>query len=108
MKPKNVQNNQLLTVQEQYLRKHKNHHRQVAFLRIFLLGVFLLLWEVSADYRWIDSFFFSSPHSRPVSDTAVDRALSSDAYWHYFIRNHFKFPVSIHDQSSVCHLVVVL
>ena len=62
MKPKNVQNNQLLTVQEQYLRKHKNHHRQVAFLRIFLLGVFLLLWEVSADYRWIDSFFFSSPH----------------------------------------------
>ena len=51
-----------LTVQEQYLRKHKSHHRQVSFLRFFLLGIFLLLWEVSADLDWIDSFFFSSPH----------------------------------------------
>ena len=108
MKPKNVQNNQLLTVQEQYLRKHKNHHRQVAFLRIFLLGVFLLLWEVSADYRWIDSFFFSSPHRVVLCLIQLWTERSSDAYWHYFIRNHFKFPVSIHDQSSVCHLVVVL
>ncbi len=61
MKPKNVQNDHPLTVQEQYLRKHKNHHRQVAFLRIFLLGIFLILWEISADAYWIDSFFFSSP-----------------------------------------------
>ena len=53
---------QPLTVQEQYLRKHKSHHRQVSFLRFFLLGIFLLLWEVSADLDWIDSFFFSSPH----------------------------------------------
>ena len=49
MKPKNVQNDHPLTIQEQYLRKHKNHHRQVAFLRIFLLGIFLILWEISAD-----------------------------------------------------------
>ena len=51
---------QPLTVQEQYLRKHKSHHRQVSFLRFFLLGIFLLLWEVSADLDWIDSFFFES------------------------------------------------
>ena len=56
------QTKQPLTVQEQYLRKHKSHHRQVSFLRFFLLGIFLLLWEVSADLDWIDSFFFSSPH----------------------------------------------
>ena len=56
------QTKQPLTVQEQYLRKHKSHHRQVSFLRFFLLGIFLLLWEVSADLGWIDSFFFSSPH----------------------------------------------
>ena len=43
---------QPLTVQEQYLRKHKSHHRQVSFLRFFLLGIFLLLWEVSADLDW--------------------------------------------------------
>jgi len=61
MKLKNVQNDHPLTIQEQYLRKHKNHHRQVAFLRIFLLGIFLILWEISADAYWIDSFFFSSP-----------------------------------------------
>ena len=53
--------NMTTDVQEQYLRKHKNHHRQVAFLRIFLLGIFLILWEISADAYWIDSFFFSSP-----------------------------------------------
>ena len=34
------QTKQPLTVQEQYLRKHKSHHRQVAFLRIFLLESF--------------------------------------------------------------------
>ena len=56
------QTKQPLTVQEQYLRNHKSHHRQVSFLRFFLLGIFLLLWEVSADLDWIDSFFFSSPH----------------------------------------------
>lgn len=55
------QTKQPLTVQEQYLRKHKSHHRQVSFLRFFLLGIFLLLWEVSADLDWIDSFFSPVP-----------------------------------------------
>ena len=31
------QNDQIMTVQEQYLKKHRNHHRQVSFLRFFLL-----------------------------------------------------------------------
>ena len=63
MKPKNVQNNHPLTVQEQYLRKHKNHHRQVAFLRIFLLGVFLILWEISADCHTGSTVSFSPAHA---------------------------------------------
>ena len=62
MKPKNVQNNQLLTVQEQYLRKHKNHHRQVAFLRIFLLGIFLILWK-SVQMHTGSSVSFSPAHA---------------------------------------------
>lgn len=109
MKPKNVQNDHPLTIQEQYLRKHKNHHRQVAFLRIFLLGIFLILWEISADAYWIDTVsFFQPTQSRPMSDTVVDRAISSDAYRHYFIRNHIKFPFSVRYQSPARHPIVVL
>ena len=68
---------QPLTVQEQYLRKHKSHHRQVSFLRFFLLGIFLLLWEVSADLDWIDSFtrgyfpVFSSTHLRALTNASI-------------------------------------
>lgn len=70
MKP---QNDQSLTIQEQYLCKHKRHHRQVSFLRFFLLGIFLLLWEISADFGWIDSFFFfQSSQSRAVSVGIMD------------------------------------
>lgn len=54
-------NKQTLSKQEQFIKEHKRHHLQIASFR-FLLFVFLLvLWEVSADLGWIDSFFFSSP-----------------------------------------------
>lgn len=49
------------TIQEQYVMEHHRHHRQVTFLRIFLLLAFVGLWEFAADLHWIDSFFFSSP-----------------------------------------------
>ncbi len=74
MRPK-MYKKQPLTVQEQYLRKHKSHHRQVSFLRFFLLGIFLLLWEVSADLDWIDSFFFSSPTESFLCLRIMDRAV---------------------------------
>ena len=108
MKPKNVQNDHPLTIQEQYLRKHKNHHRQVAFLRIFLLGIFLILWEISADAYWIDSFFFSSPRRVVLCLIQLWTERSSDAYRHYFIRNHIKFPFSVCCQSPARHPIVVL
>ncbi|MBR1852627.1 MAG: ABC transporter permease [Lachnospiraceae bacterium] len=50
-----------LTRQERFMRQHKSHHRQVAFLRLLLLVLFLIVWEVSARTGAIDSFFFSSP-----------------------------------------------
>ena len=40
--------------------------------------------------------------------TVVDRAISSDAYRHYFIRNHIKFPFSVCCQSPARHPIVVL
>lgn len=99
---------QPLTVQEQYLRKHKSHHRQVSFLRFFLLGIFLLLWEVSADLDWIDSFFFSSPHRVILCPWRImDRAVPSDAYRYHTVRNDPEFPAGIFRQSSVIHSAVV-
>lgn len=50
-----------LTRQELFMRQHKSHHRQIAFLRLLLLVLFLIAWEVSARTGAIDSFFFSSP-----------------------------------------------
>ena len=50
-----------LTKQEEFIRKHKRHHHEIASWRTFLFVLFLVLWEVSADKGWIDSFFFSSP-----------------------------------------------
>lgn len=50
-----------LTRQEEFMRKHRHHHHMITFLRILVFVLFLILWELSADLGWIDSFFFSSP-----------------------------------------------
>ena len=51
----------LLSAQEIYIQKHRQHHHRVTLLRFLLLFAFLGLWEFSADTGLIDSFFFSSP-----------------------------------------------
>lgn len=50
-----------MTLQEQYIRKHKRRHRMIALARFCIIAVFLLLWETSANTGLIDPFFFSSP-----------------------------------------------
>lgn len=50
-----------LTRQEEFIRKHRRHHHEIASWRTIIFVLFLVLWEVSADLKWIDSFFFSSP-----------------------------------------------
>lgn len=55
------QKNNDLTAQEKFMEGHKKLHRQIFSARILLLSGFLILWEISADLGWIDSFFFSSP-----------------------------------------------
>ncbi len=50
-----------LTRQETFLQEHKRHHHFVTGWRLLLFAGFLILWEVSANAGWIDSFFFSSP-----------------------------------------------
>lgn len=49
------------TRQELFMRQHLRHHRQISLLRLLLLVLFLILWEVSSRIGAIDSFFFSSP-----------------------------------------------
>lgn len=50
-----------MTKQEEFVRNHRRHHHEIASWRAVIFILFLVLWEVSADLKWIDSFFFSSP-----------------------------------------------
>ena len=50
-----------LTRQEEFIRKHRRHHHEIASWRTLIFVLFIVLWEVSANQKWIDSFFFSSP-----------------------------------------------
>lgn len=50
-----------LTKQEEFMRRHRRLHHEIALWRALAFALFLALWELSADLRWIDSFFFSSP-----------------------------------------------
>ena len=50
-----------LTKQEEFVKKHRRHHHEIASWRTVIFVFFLVLWEISADLKWIDSFFFSSP-----------------------------------------------
>jgi len=52
---------QELTKQEEFVKMHRRHHHEIASWRTILFVLFLVLWEVSANLKWIDSFFFSSP-----------------------------------------------
>lgn len=74
---KNRNSPQELTAQELYLKKHKKHHHSITCVRLFLLLLFLGIWELCADLSVIDSFFFSSP-SRVLScflSMVADRSL---------------------------------
>ena len=50
-----------MTLQEQYIRKHKRYHRMISLARLCIIVIFLLVWEISANTGLIDPFFFSSP-----------------------------------------------
>lgn len=50
-----------LSKQEKFVRDHRHYHHKVSACRFFIFAFFLLLWEISADMGWIDTFFFCSP-----------------------------------------------
>ena len=44
-----------------YLEKQARHRYLIRFLRIILIFLLLVLWEIAANLGWIDAFIFSSP-----------------------------------------------
>lgn len=52
--------------QRLYMKKIKQHRNRVLFIQIFLLILFIVLWELASKAGWINAFIFSSP-SRMVT-----------------------------------------
>lgn len=69
-----------LTTQEQFVKSHHRHHRQIASWRFLLLIGFLIIWEVCANTGIIDSFFFSSP-SR-VCSLFLEKCMDGSIFYH--------------------------
>lgn len=46
---------------EEYLKSIKKEKFKVVFFRVAILFTFIALWEIAADYKWIDPFLSSSP-----------------------------------------------
>ena len=46
--------------QQEFIAKEIRHRRQVVIVRLMLLVLLLALWELAADFGWINSFIFSS------------------------------------------------
>ena len=53
--------NETSSLQSAFLKKHRQHHHLVLFLRLLGCILFLGLWEISTRLSWIDSFIFSCP-----------------------------------------------
>lgn len=53
--------NQMSREHELYLKKIKLKKREVVIARIVILLGFIILWQIAADFKWIDPFLTSSP-----------------------------------------------
>lgn len=49
--------------QKEYIKQQKKKKYSIFVSRVFILIVFLVLWELASDFDWIDSFYFSSPYA---------------------------------------------
>lgn len=69
--------NELSANQISFLRAHKKKHRHIFISKLCILIAFLGLWELTADFGIIDSFFFSSPSRvlRLLFDMVLDGSI---------------------------------
>ncbi len=56
-----IQSSAVTIGQKKYLRHQKLQKLYIFWSRILIFIAFLMLWQISADFGWIDSFYFSSP-----------------------------------------------
>lgn len=57
----NIEASALTAGQKSFLRHQKLQKLYIFWSRILIFAAFVMLWQVSADMGWIDSFYFSSP-----------------------------------------------
>ena len=57
----NIESCEVTTGQKKFLRHQKLQKLYIFWSRILIFAGFLMLWQVSSDLSWIDSFYFSSP-----------------------------------------------
>lgn len=53
--------NDISNEHEAYLKKIKRSKRRVVLCRFLILIIFIALWQIAADLKWIDPFLTSSP-----------------------------------------------
>ncbi len=66
--------------QADFIRNHHRHHHFVAACRFLVFFLFLVAWELSADFHLIDPFIFSSP-SR-ILQTLLDMGKDCSIFRH--------------------------
>ncbi|MDY3745892.1 MAG: ABC transporter permease [Lachnospiraceae bacterium] len=50
-----------MSAQTDFIRKYHRHQRLITLYRILILIIFFTVWEITAKYKIIDPFIFSSP-----------------------------------------------
>ena len=66
--------------QQEFIAKEIRHRRQVVITRTMLLVLLLALWELAADFGWINSFIFSSPSM--IAGCILDMAKDGSLFVH--------------------------
>ena len=68
---------------KKYLRKLKLSTAKIIFIQVFILILFITLWQVASSNGWINSFLCSSP--KKVIETTVSLLKSNDLLMHIWI-----------------------
>lgn len=66
-----------------YLRRKKRYRVMVHLLQVVILFFLLGLWQVAADFQWINTFISSSP--KEVMHTLVHLHQTGDLYYHIWV-----------------------
>ena len=71
------------TEHKKYLKKIKRENRLVLFFQLLLVLLFLVIWQISADLGWINTFISSSP--KAVLETLIRLHQANNLYHHILI-----------------------